>query len=122
MEEKKVLVVDDEENITIAISDLFELAKFKVFKALSAEDALKIFERGKPQIAIIDVHMPFSEFDGIELLRRIKNIDKTTRCVMITRIDDKEKIDEAKKLGVEEYLIKPISLEEVKTLIEKLKK
>jgi len=122
MEEKKVLVVDDEENITIAISDLFELANFKVFKALTGEDALKIFEKERPHIAIIDVHMPFSEFDGIELLRRIKNIDKTTTCVMITRIDDKEKIDEAKRLGAEEYLIKPISLEETKALIERLKR
>lgn len=65
--------------------------------------------------------MPFSEFDGIELLRRIKNITPETLCIMITRIDDKESIQQSFKLGVQEYLVKPLSLEEMTKLIERLK-
>lgn len=122
MENKKVLIVDDEENICIFFKDIFERSGFTVYTAISGQDAMAIFKENKPQICIIDIHMPFSEFDGIEVLRRVKAIDKTTFCAMITRIDDPDKIAEAASLGAEQYLVKPTRIEKIKELVEKLKK
>jgi len=121
MEKKKVLVVDDEENICIFLKDILARAGFEVYTALSGPQAMDIFKEHQPHACLIDVHMPFSEYDGIEVLRRIKELDKKTNCVMITRIDDDEKITQAAALGAQEYLIKPVRLEKLKELVESLK-
>ena len=66
--------------------------------------------------------MPYSEFDGLEILKRVKGLNKKTLCVMATRIDDNDKMNKAAFLGAEQYLIKPLSMEKIKDLIERLKK
>lgn len=121
MERKVVLIVDDEENICTLLKDVFERSGFTVYTALSGQDALALFKKHKPPVCIIDIHMPFSDFDGIELLTKIKEIDKKTICAMVTRIDDNESVDKAVRLGAEEYLIKPVRIEMLKQLVERLK-
>ena len=91
----KVLVVDDEEDICVFMDDMISRKGFKVFTALSGEDALDIYEKHRPQAAIIDVHMPFSKFDGIELIRRMKAIDDSVHCVIISRVEDASAKEEA---------------------------
>jgi DNA-binding response OmpR family regulator len=121
MERKKVLIVDDEENICIFLKDIFERNGFEAYTATSGQDAVAIFNKDRPHVCIIDIHMPFSEFDGIETLRRVKAIDKKTFCAMVTRIDDPDKIAAAAEAGADEYLVKPVRMEKLKELIEKLK-
>jgi DNA-binding response OmpR family regulator len=108
----KILVVDDEEDITHFTAKILEYDGFKAFKALDGAQALEIFEKERPQICLIDVHLGYSKIDGMEVLRKIKQTDKNTECIMITRITDKDTIDEAKKLGVKEYLLKPLASEQ----------
>ncbi len=121
MEKKTVLIVDDEENICLLFKDIFEREGFTVHTAASGPEAVELFKKFKPQACIIDVHMPFSEFDGIEVLRRIKEIDKKTICTMVTRVDDTEVMNNAAYLGAEEYLVKPVRLEMLQKLVERLK-
>ena len=108
----KILVVDDEEDITHFTAKILEYDGFKAFRALDGARALEIFEKERPQICLIDVHLGYSKIDGMEVLRRIKQADKNTECIMITRITDKDTIAEAKKLGVKEYLLKPLASEQ----------
>ena len=121
MAKKKILVVDDEEDICIFIKDILEREGFKVFIALGGTEAMEIFNKEKPQICLIDIHMPYSEFDGLEVLKRVKELNKKTLCVMATRIDQSDKMNKAAYLGAEQYLIKPLSIEKIKDLIERLK-
>lgn len=121
MERNSVLIVDDEENICILLKDVFERSGYQVYTAMSGQDALELFKKHKPNACIIDIHMPFSEFDGIELLKKVKAIDKNTACIMITRIDDPDKINEAASLGANEYLVKPVRMEKLKELADQLK-
>jgi DNA-binding response OmpR family regulator len=65
--------------------------------------------------------MPFSEFDGLEELKRVKAIDKSTICAMVTRIDESDAIAKAAELGAEEYLVKPVRIEKLKELAERIK-
>jgi two-component system response regulator (stage 0 sporulation protein F) len=120
MSGKKVLIVDDEEGIAQFMKDMFERKGCKAFTATDTEAALEIFKRDAPDVCILDVHMPFSKFDGIELLRKIKDIDKNPVCVMISRIDDIEKVNEAKRLGASKYLFKPLEIEALHGLINTL--
>lgn len=108
----KILVVDDEEDITHFTAKILEYDGFKAFKALDGAQALEIFEKERPPICLIDVHLGYSKIDGMEVLRKIKQMDKNIECIMITRITDKDTIEEAKKLGVKEYLLKPLASEQ----------
>lgn len=108
----KILVVDDEEDITHFTAKILEYDGFKALKALDGAQALEIFEKERPQICLIDVHLGYSKIDGMEVLKKIKETDKNTECIMITRITDKETIAKAKALGVKEYLLKPLASEQ----------
>ena len=108
----KILVVDDEEDITHFTAKILEHDGFKALRALDGAQALEIFEKERPQICLIDVHLGYSKIDGMEVLRKIKQTDKNTECIMITRITDKGTIAKAKALGVKEYLLKPLASEQ----------
>jgi YesN/AraC family two-component response regulator len=88
---------------------------------MSGQDALELFKKYKPHACLIDIHMPFSEFDGLEVLKRVKAIDKSTICAMVTRIDESDAIAKAAELGAEEYLVKPVRIEKLKELAERIK-
>ncbi|MGD2185014.1 MAG: response regulator, partial [Desulfobacterales bacterium] len=80
--EKSILLVDDEEGIRkvlrIALSDM----GFRVFTAKNGVEALRIFKDERPPIVLTDIKMP--EMDGIELLRRLKQLSTDTEVIMIT--------------------------------------
>jgi DNA-binding response OmpR family regulator len=117
----KLLVVDDEEGIVDYVKKLYDLEGFITFGATDGAKAVEIFKAELPQLVILDVFMPYSPIDGIETLRQIKQIEPKAVCVMVTRIADKEKIDEARKLGAAHYIIKPIDIEELKKVIDEAK-
>ena len=119
MPKKKVLVVDDEEGICEFMQDLLERKGCQVFTALDTAQALEIFNKERPGACVLDVHMPYSKFDGVELLRRIREVDKDVLCIMLSRIDSAQKVEEAKKLGVEKYYFKPL-VEGLNQLIEEI--
>ena len=108
----KILVVDDEEDIAHFTAKILQYDGFTAFKAMDGAQALAIFEKERPQICLIDVHLGYSKIDGMDVLRKIKATDKNVECIMITRITDKDTIAEAKKLGVKEYLLKPLASEQ----------
>ena len=104
----KVLVVDDEDDITHFTSKILEKEGFSTFKALDGAKAIEIFEKERPQISIIDVDLGYSKIDGIEVLEKIKEIDSMAEGIMITRITEKKIKSRAKELGVTRYLNKPL--------------
>jgi len=115
----KILIVDDEEGICEFMQEMFERKGCKVFTASDDQTALGVFEKEKPQVCLLDVHMPFSPFDGVELLKFLKAVEPNTTCVMLSRVDDMRKVEEAKKLGANKYIFKPIA-DELDDLIKEL--
>lgn len=114
----KMLVVDDEEDILIETKDIFEKKGFIVFTAPDADCALDIFRKERPQICLLDIHMPKSRLDGIGVLDEIRRIDKKSYCIMLTRITDKDKVENAKRLGANRYVLKPLDYSELLKLID----
>ena len=88
----KLLVVDDEEGIVDFTKKFYSRKGFTTFGATDGITAVEIFQKERPQINLIDVHMPYSPIDGIETLKRIKEIDKNAICIMVTRITEKDKV------------------------------
>lgn len=114
----KILVVEDEEDLLEITRDILQKKGFAVFTALESEAALAIFDKEKPQICLIDIHMPKSPLDGIALLERIRQKSKTAYCIMLTRITEKDKVEEAKRLGANRYVLKPLDYPELLKLIQ----
>ena len=106
---KQLLVVDDEKEICEFLKAFFEERSFNVRTATNGEDAIREIEKTKPQIVLLDVHMP--GMDGIKALREIKQKFPTVKVIMVTAVETREKIEEAMRLGADNYITKPLSLE-----------
>jgi DNA-binding response OmpR family regulator len=109
----RLLVVDDEPGIVDFIQKIYQRKGFTTFGATDGITAVEIFRKEKPQINLIDIHMPYSPIDGVETLRRIKEIDKSAVCIMVTRITEQDKVDSSREYGAFAYLLKPMELEDL---------
>lgn len=118
----KLLIVDDEEGIVDYTKKIYARKGFTTFGATDGIAAVDIFQKERPTISLIDVHMPFSPIDGIETLRRIKEIDKSAICIMVTRITEKDKIEAAKHFGADAYVLKPLEVEDLDKVISDVAK
>ena len=116
----KVLIVDDEEGIVDFLSKILELKGYIAFTALDGPKAVAIFEAERPDISVIDVHLTYSPIDGVEVLEKIKQIEKNAVCVMVTRITDPKKIKDAKAFGAKHYILKPVDAKDLVMVVDKL--
>mgnify|MGYP001595051019 FL=1 len=116
----KILIVDDEHGIVFMVEKIYKKRDFIVFGANDGAKAVEIFEKERPNLVFIDIHMPYSPFDGIETLKRIKQIDKNANCVMLTRIYDNMSISQTKELGAMHYITKPFQTEDLDRCISEI--
>src|SRR3989338_5680263 len=105
----KLLVVDDEAEICAFLKSFFEERLYEVITARSGEEALEKVEREKPQVLLLDIKMPGK--DGIEVLREVKRKYPKVKVIMVTAVETSDKIEQAIKLGADNYITKPLSLE-----------
>jgi DNA-binding NtrC family response regulator len=113
----KILVVDDDLSIRNMLSIVLKKGGYEVSTADSSEAALKRLKTESFQLIISDIKMP--GISGIELLKKIKTINPEIPVIMITAFASANDAVEAMKLGAEDYITKPFSLDELKLIIEK---
>ncbi|MFH0764482.1 MAG: response regulator [Candidatus Omnitrophota bacterium] len=114
---RKLLVVDDEKEICDFMKNFFQERGYEVFISLSGEDALEAIKKDKPDLVLLDIKM--KGMDGIAALKHIKDMDKKIKVVMVTALEDQEKMNEACKLGACEYITKPLMLDHLEEAVEK---
>jgi DNA-binding NtrC family response regulator len=118
MDQHKILVIDDEYNNTLIIEeDLIEKG-FRVYSSDNGEDGIKVFQKEDPDLVLLDVMMP--GIDGIETLKRIKNIDKSRPVIMVSAHATINTAVEAMKIGARDFLVKPILLEQLSVRINEI--
>lgn len=105
----RLLVVDDEPEICDFLKSFFEDRDFEVQTALSGEEALKTVETFHPQVTLLDIKM--GTVDGLAVLRQIKEKYPKVKVIMVTALETTDKIEEAMRLGADNYITKPLSLE-----------
>ncbi|MCM0647326.1 response regulator transcription factor [Clostridium swellfunianum] len=122
----KVMLVDDEILILDGLKELIDwetLGLEIVNTSLNGEEALKEFTEVNPDIVITDISMP--KMNGLMLIKEIKAISDRTRFIILSGYDEFNYAKEAIRLGIENYILKPINEEELeatlKNTIEKLK-
>jgi len=111
----KILVVDDELSIRESFSLILE-GKYKLFLAASGEAALKTTADQKIDLVYLDIRMP--GLNGLETLKRIKEIDASVEVIMVTAVNDVQKASEAVKLGARDYIVKPFDVDAILKLTE----
>lgn len=117
-EMKKILVVDDEDDVRLFLQDFLSEREFHVVSAPSGEEALKLVDQDEPDIVLLDLMMP--GIDGLECLEKIKIKHPKVNVIMITALNDEGRIAKAKKLGVYNYILKPFSLGYLETELMRL--
>ncbi|HOW87270.1 MAG TPA: response regulator [Candidatus Omnitrophota bacterium] len=106
---KKLLIVDDEVEICEFLKSFFEDRDYRV---AVAHDGVMAFEQVgifKPDVVLLDIQMP--GLDGLQALKKIKEKYPKMKVIMVTAVETQEKIEEAMRLGADNYITKPLSLE-----------
>jgi len=105
----KLLLVDDEDEVRGRISSLIDQNSgfVVVGKAGNGHDAYELVEELKPDVVLTDIKMPF--IDGIELARMLKRDFPTVKVAFISGYDEFKYAQEAIKLNVVSYLMKPLT-------------
>ena len=103
-----ILIVDDEILTLNNLKKALEKEDYEVLVADSGEAALEMVGRYKPQLILLDLMLP--GISGIEVLRRVKDIDRETIVIMMSAYEILEKAVESMKLGAYDYLLKPFRI------------
>jgi two-component system response regulator AtoC len=114
----KILIVDDESIVRESLSDWLEGVGYEVEAAESGEEALRIIRQKKIKIMLADLVMP--GMNGIELMKRAKQIVPTISTVIITAHATVQTAITAIREGAHDYVEKPFCPEKVELLIDKL--
>lgn len=114
---EKILIVDDDKIVQESLLHWFEEKGFLVNSAVDGDTALKIFNKDPHDLVLINLKMP--EVNGLKLLKRIKEIDKDTIVIMITASASVQTAISALKEGANDYITKPIDLDEIEHLVIK---
>ena len=115
---KKVLVVDDEDFICELLDEFLSLKGYDVFTAKNGDEALLDFVDNKPDLVLLDIRMP--GISGVNVLRKIKNIDKDVCVIMLSAFGDADTVQDALELGAAYYLQKPVKFEQLSNILDSL--
>ncbi|MGC8660622.1 MAG: UDP-3-O-acyl-N-acetylglucosamine deacetylase [Desulfomonilaceae bacterium] len=117
MKKGRVLVVDDQEEILSSLGAILTDEGHEVLKARDGQDALHIVQSDSPDIVFLDIWIP--GIDGMQTLKAIKRISPKCHVIMMSGHGTIETAVKAIKLGAEDYLEKPLNLEDTLHLVEK---
>src|ERR1700741_4330269 len=106
----RVLVVDDEPQITRVLKTVLSSQGYQVRTAAEGESALTNFKEWSPELVITDLYMP--HMDGVELCRRIREVSSVPIIVLSVKGEERSK-GEALDSGAEAYVTKPFGIDEL---------
>ena len=112
---RRILVVDDEQGIRAALGQLLEYEGYDVRSVPSATDGIAEYQKWKPDLVFMDVKM--GGMDGLEALRRLREIDPAATVVMISGHATIRTAVEATQLGAYEILEKPLDTDRILVML-----
>jgi len=119
---KKVLIVDDEPSLIVALQFLMEQSGYETLVAFSGEEAMDAIAKQRPDLILLDIMLPMA--DGFEVCQRVReNLDwKDIRIVLVTAIGSETNAARGLALGADAHITKPFAnadlIAKVKELLE----
>jgi DNA-binding response OmpR family regulator len=107
---KKILIVDDSEEIRDLVTMTLRRADRHVIQAKTGEEAVELAQREKPDLIMMDIMMP-GPVDGLEATRALKGDVRTKDCkvIFLTAKGQTEDLEEGFEAGADDYFVKPFS-------------
>jgi two-component system response regulator PilR (NtrC family) len=107
MELTRILVVDDEEEICETTKSFLQRKGYVVYTAQTKQQAVDVLKKSRPQLMLLDIRL--GQESGLDLLRQTRELDKDIKIIMVSAVEDGEKILQAKSLGADDYVTKPFT-------------
>ncbi len=109
MEETKILVIEDEDGAREIIARCLKRKGYFTLSAATAKDGLELVRKEHPNIILLDIRL--TDGSGLEVLKEIKELDRNMKVIMVTALEDELTIHQAKTLGADDYVTKPMTMD-----------
>ena len=116
----KILVVEDDKNLRKLIVTCLEKANYTVFDTKNGEEALELMDRQYVDLIVTDIMM--TEMNGYELIKELRDANYNTPILIITAKEDIEDKRVGFSLGADDYMVKPINIDELIMRVKSLLK
>lgn len=118
MSGKRVLVVDDALIMRARIKSIAVAAGWEVCgEGKNGEEGVSLYNELKPDLMTLDIVMP--KMDGVTALGQIIHANPSARIVMVTAVDQREKLNECIALGAIDFVVKPFETAELRSFFDK---
>ena len=114
----KLLIIDDEEELSKEVKDFFEEEGYSVFTADSGNEGKRLIVQENPDLVLLDLKLP--DISGLELLEMLRKSFPKSKVIVNTGYVDQSLMDQALELGYESFLSKPFNLIKLKDEVGKL--
>ncbi len=114
--EQKILIIDDDPDITLLLDRFFKKNGYGTTVATSGEEGIAELRKCNADVVLCDFKLP--DYDGLEILQKIKLINPSTQVIIITGYSDVKIAVEALKKGAFEYVTKPLFPDEILLIVE----
>ncbi|KYD26050.1 MULTISPECIES: response regulator [Geobacillus] len=115
--ESKILIVDDQYGIRILLNEVFQREGYATYQAANGMQALEIARKHRPDLVLLDMKIP--GMDGIEILKRLKDIDPDMKVIIMTAYGELDMIQETKELGALMHFAKPFDIDDLRAAVKK---
>lgn len=118
----KVLLVDDAMFTRLSLQRILDTSEydFTYLEAKTGEEAILIYKREHPELVIMDITMP--GMNGIEAVRRIKEIDENAKIIMCSSVGYPDKIIDSIHMGAADFVVKPYKPDKILAVVKKILK
>ena len=114
----KILIVDDELQVAKVLAESVQLQGHEAFVAGSGQEGLALLDQKRPDVVLLDIVMP--RMSGLEVLRRIRQTHPALPVIVITGHASALQIEEARRLGATDCVVKPFTLKQLNQALANL--
>lgn len=118
LNELTLLYIEDDNELREQFVRVLKPRFKKVYEAVDGLQALQMYEEHSIDVMLVDINLP--KIDGLEVIERVRKDDKDTFIIVLSAYSDQEKLLKAIKLGLTEYLIKPVPYEKLLCVFDEL--
>jgi len=120
MDKKVVLIIEDDELNQKLVKEILRVGNYRAIEAMDAETGIQMARRHKPDLILMDVHLP--KMDGLSATRLIKSDEdlKQIPIVALTALAMPEDLEKALEAGCDDYVSKPFRIEDLLKTIDQL--